>query len=455
MSLEDNPVIAAIDKQLAEQAAPKDANPFPIHIEEGLPVAASPELEVPSYIEPKADLIYGATGTGKTVNIEEVSNYVLAKYGKLTRLASCDGGGFGPLKGLVDSGQIEFWAVNAWPNTIACMHRAVQGYWPLRPGDPESPLVRPDAGTYAVYGFGAYEGLTSFGDTILRNLKEEKASLSQDPSFTFVQSAPIVNGTRKEEGLSFSGGNMSYYGFLQDQLNLWVTLSHLLGYERVLWTALESRGDDSAGSQTYGPMIGGKKATGKASQWFCNTFHMEIIPKDAALDTALKTYTQELQHVLFLKTHLDALTRIPFGCKIRAPKAYAKDVPTFLSSGSVADAYRLLDAMYEKQSRESKGKLSDIANLKERLLANAVKARAIEAKEAERRAKASGQIKTAVTVPGGATSSPAVMTPAGAVPQSAGKGPTAATIVPPAASLPAVPPTIQNVRAAVKKPAGG
>src|SRR2546423_1258094 len=187
------------------------------------------EQPQPSFIEPKADLIYGATGSGKTANVGEVSDYVLAKWGKLTRMVSADGGGFGPLKGKVKSGQIEYWALNAWKNSVANLERAIQGYWPLRLDDPESPVVPPDAGTWEVYGFGAFEGLTSFGDMILDSLSGSKASLSQDPSFTWVQ-----------DGIEFSGENQSYYGFMQKELQRKVALSHLLRYEKVLWSAQES-----------------------------------------------------------------------------------------------------------------------------------------------------------------------------------------------------------------------
>src|SRR2546430_3376547 len=90
------------------------------------------QSSVPVYIEPKADLVVGDTGSGKTTNIGEVSDYVLKKYGKLTRMVGADKGGFGPLTGMVKSGQISYWAVNAWKNPIAAMHKAVRGYWPLR-----------------------------------------------------------------------------------------------------------------------------------------------------------------------------------------------------------------------------------------------------------------------------------------------------------------------------------
>jgi len=346
------------------------------------------ELEPASFIEPKADLIYGATGSGKTVNIGEVSDYVLQRWGKLTRMVSADGGGFGPLGGLVKAGQIEYWAIGAWKYPVAALHKAVRGYWPLRLDDPESPLVPPDAGTWEVYGFGAFEGLTSFGDMMLANLKEEKASLSQDPSYTWTQ-----------DGVDFSGGNMSYYGFMQDNLQREVAISHLLKYEKVLWTGQESKGDDQGGSKVYGPMIGGKKATGKAGGWFLNVFHMDIIAGESKKDVATGQLLTEAKHVLFIKTHIDPLTMIPFPCKIRAPKAYVSEVPNYLQSGSVADAYRLLDSLYAKQETQSVSKLNEISGLKERLMERAIAAKKAEVENMEKRAKAAKLLKPIISVP--------------------------------------------------------
>lgn len=403
----------------------------------------------PSFIDPKADLVVGVTGSGKTTNIGEVSDYVLAKYGKLTRMASTDPSGAGPLIGLVKAGQVEFWAVHAWPKPIEAMYKSCLGYWPLRVDDPESPLVEPDAGTFEVYGFGAFEGLTSYGDTILADLKKNKASLSQDPSYTW-----------KQGDFETSGGNQSYYGMMQDTLNQWVIKTHLLRYEKILWTALESRGKDKDGNLVYGPMIGGKQATGKAGQWFCNFFHMDIIAGTASPDKSTGQQLIEAKHVLFLKAHIDPLTLIPFPCKTRPPKEFAREMPSYLESGSVAEAYRLLDTLYAKQEKGASAKLSEINGLKERLIERAGKARIAEAAAAEKRAKAANLLKPMVSVP--AMPMP-IKSPIGAATTVAGREvgsaglptspapstapkPAGGAVPVPVATVPTGIPTIQNVR---------
>lgn len=427
--------VASIKEGEVEKASPLPTTESPA-------TESAQALDVPFFIEPKADLVWGASGTGKTENVGEVCKYVFKKYGKLTRVVSADGGGIGPNTGLAKAGILEFWALNAWKNPIANLERAIKGYWPLRLNDPDSPIVPPDAGTFEMYGFGAFEGLTSFGDMILDNLSGTQASLSQDPSYVFEQ-----------DGIKFAGENQSYYGFMQKELQRKVALSHLLGYEKVLWTAQESKGEEKGGGIVYGPMIGGKKATGKASGWFLNVFHMDVIPQgEVKVDPVTKQKIQEVMHILFIKTHIDPQTMIPYPCKLRAPKAYTKDVKPYLDSGSVADAYRLLDSLYERQEKEASGMMDEVKGLKEKLLERAAKARLAEQAAAEKRAKAHNLLKAQVSVPH-----------QGVVPKVAAGGPVAVkvpTAAPPVvipASVPGAPkavatakvvglPTIQQVR---------
>jgi len=42
-------------------------------------------------------LVYGGTGSFKTAQLHFLAKYVYKKWGKVTQLASCDGGGWKPL----------------------------------------------------------------------------------------------------------------------------------------------------------------------------------------------------------------------------------------------------------------------------------------------------------------------------------------------------------------------
>jgi len=52
-------------------------------------------------------LVYGGTGSFKTAQLKFLAKYAYKAWGKRTRLASCDGGGWKPLESSVKAGLIE------------------------------------------------------------------------------------------------------------------------------------------------------------------------------------------------------------------------------------------------------------------------------------------------------------------------------------------------------------
>ena len=291
-----------------------------------------------TYIRPKADLIYGASGLRKTTNIGLIALYVKAKYGKLTRLVTCDGGGFDVLLPLVESGLIEPWTISNWPDFIEACDKASQGFWPVDISNPSKGLIAPTPALWEKIGFVAFEGLTSMGDSMLRYLSSKGIRLSQDPSYKWTDGKT-----------TYSGANQSYYGEVQNRLNEFVVKSHLLPCERVLWTALEGKGEeDGTRAPIYGPAIAGKKSTGKATQWFGNSCHIEAMVAETGVDPKTKQIGLTVTPVMYLRTHADPTTKIPFPCKTRAPFQYATELPEYLDPPDMAELYRKLDALNDK-----------------------------------------------------------------------------------------------------------
>ena len=56
-------------------------------------------------------VLYGPTGSRKTSQIGEFAKYIYEKTGKITRLVSCDGGGWAPIQDLINAGIIEAWRI--------------------------------------------------------------------------------------------------------------------------------------------------------------------------------------------------------------------------------------------------------------------------------------------------------------------------------------------------------
>jgi hypothetical protein len=228
------------------------------------------------------------------------------KFGKRTRLVAGDTGGFDTMGSLVDEGIVIPFVVANDPYPIETLDKVAQGYWP----DDKGFLVSPGAPSAGGQDIGLYvfEGLTSFGDIMMRHLSHTKKRLSQDPAYTYVDG--------KTE---FSGTNMSYYGEIQNRIYDFVVKSSMLPVERVIWTALEGRGEEEGTkSPTYGPSIVGKKSTGKAGQWFGNMIHLEMLVTEVA-DPATKQINHLQRRVMYIQPHADVIAKIPFPAKVRVP----------------------------------------------------------------------------------------------------------------------------------------
>jgi hypothetical protein len=339
----------------------------------------------------KADLIYGASDTHKTTQIGKLAKYIARKLGKRTRLISADGGGWDPIQPLVDAGAIIPWQIRLWDKKVETIDKACQGWWPRDLHNPRSPLEPPTIVTYTadcyrcrdeagkpvrlsesramptnivcpkckaipgpreidvhitarheanpandMRGIGAYgiEGLTSLGDTMMEYLQKTSATLSQDPSYVW-----------QDGDTNYSGGNQTYYGFVQLRLYEYVHKSHMIPYvEKVLWSGLEGRGEEE-GTRTpiFGPAIVGKKATGKAPAWFGNTLHMEAIERPDGVDENQQPKIKR-DVIMYCRTHLDPLTKIPFHAKTRAFYGSASKIPTFMED-DIQKLYELIDKL--------------------------------------------------------------------------------------------------------------
>lgn len=282
---------------------------------------------------PKADLAYGATGTTKTTQIGELAEYVFELTGKRTRLVTADGGGYETIKPHVEAGMIDVWPVLNEAHAIEALDFACQGYWPV---EKDGKRVLSKDGLDAIAGY-AFEGLTSFGDLILKHLRSTGAKLSQEPNFVY-----------KDGDSTYYGSNMTYYGFVQDRLYDLVLKSHMLPVERVLWTALEGKGEEEGTRiPIFGPAIAGKKSIGKAPQWFGNSIHLEMLVTEGKED-ANKQIQVTAKPVMYLKPHADKISKLVFPAKTRAPKEFAAQLPEFYDPPSLKKLYETLDSFKAK-----------------------------------------------------------------------------------------------------------
>jgi len=255
-----------------------------------------------------------------------------------------DGGGYEPIDSLVSAGVVEPWVLPLRENKIEALDLACLGYWPENVDDPKSKIVAPSDSTWTKVGMVAFEGMTSGGDMMMGALRDKSVSLSQDPSYKYVEGSK-----------TYSGSNMAYFGFVQDRIYDYVKKSHLIPCEKVLWSALESRGEED-GVKVYGPAIAGKKATGKAGQWFGNTLHFEMLQWEESIEIEpekgkkLKQTVVQSKPIMYLRNHADPVTKMTFPAKTRAPFQLAGEVPTWMEA-DLDKFYTFLDELRERAKK--------------------------------------------------------------------------------------------------------
>lgn len=243
-------------------------------------------------------LIYGATGTGKTFEIGPIALWVYQRTGKKTRLLCTDGGGWGSIQAYVDAGLIEPLNLSSEPDALLRIWQASQGYWP-KPGSPSSWQKIPEQRDWKDVGMVAVEGLTSIADMLMAELIQDGRKVSQDVVGGYSVTDPVT-----KEKFNFGQPGQSHYGVVHRQLldimrNFGGLMSH--GIQEVLFTALESRGEDALTKQmVLGPMTVGKALTGVLPHRVGDCIHLDLV----AVPTADKKSTIE-KHRAYYTNHVD------------------------------------------------------------------------------------------------------------------------------------------------------
>lgn len=265
----------------------------------------------------KSILIYGPSGAWKTTQIGFLARWTYERYGLKTRLISSDGGGWSPLDPLINLGIIEAWSVMQLEQPLATLRKLSRGYWPVAVGNGKMEMRPPSDNGMASVGAYGIEGLSSISETVMRALVQRGEKLGEDALYAL-----------KEGGETFYGPSRSYYGFAQRFLHEAVTNFNQLPVERVLWTALESRGqDDDTRSIVYGPMTIGRKLIKQCPAWFGDCFH--------AAESTASTGDGGLKTVMayWFVRHEDPMTGIYWDAKPRVPPLKIGQLHTMFPGG--------------------------------------------------------------------------------------------------------------------------
>jgi len=279
-------------------------------------------------------LVYGAGGSGKSTRLAEASEYVWKTHGLKTRVVNADGGGTSSAFGhLIEEGIASLWDIDLWDASgiFSTLDFATKGWWPLDLEIPNSQLLpgvrewrkcpgcEGDTGgtSFAMVpkckacgltfgqgqilpvrrdkingaeevGLWAFEGLTAFGELMLRRLR----SIDSGGGLS------VKDGDTK-----ISQPGQQHYGMAQSYIAQYVANSRVLPGDVVIWTALELKSDDD-GKPLYGPMLPGKKLTAQCIPWFTDVLHLDALAernKSGVVkdDNGMET----LERKLFLMPH--------------------------------------------------------------------------------------------------------------------------------------------------------
>lgn len=284
-------------------------------------------------------MVYAQGGMGKSTLGAQLAAYTYKTTGKKTRIVNADGGGTTNAYGiLLEKGIAEIWHIDQWDekSLFLTLDQATKGYWPEDVKEPNSPLLPPfskwkecpsckgdvgakgfalppkctscgaplAAGTFCrtrttyANGFDAvgavvFEGFTSFGEALLRRLR------TINP-----EGGRVIDDKGSDGGVfKVAAPGQQHYGDAQAYLGQFVANSKTIPTDRVLWTALENRGEEE-GKAVFGPKGPGQALTATCIPWFTDVIHLDGVAKTSGGLVVKDANGQEIiERKLFLAPH--------------------------------------------------------------------------------------------------------------------------------------------------------
>jgi hypothetical protein len=315
-------------------------------------------------------MIYGQGGMGKSTLGAQAAAFVYRTTGKKTLVINTDGGGTANAHApLVSEGVSRIWNLDQWEekSLFYYLEKASRGFFPRDETEPNSELVAPykkwrecphcggDVGAtgfalprlcaacekplaagsfcriratiepwFEEVGCVIFEGMTSFGDHIMRRLKTANPEGGRS----------IEDKGADGSVFKISAPGMQHYGDAQSYLAQYIGNSKTIPVPLVIWTALEARGDDETqGKNLFGPKGPGKQLTGACIPWFTDVLHLDGVAQLDKNGRLVKDGNgmEILDRKLFTQSHFPQDTQLfKFAAKTSAPLSAKDMVPKVL-----------------------------------------------------------------------------------------------------------------------------
>lgn len=220
----------------------------------------------------ESELIYGASGAGKTTQAQELARWVRQEMGPgmITRIVSASGGGWSSIEPAVNKGLVIPTFICDRRYAVETVDKMTQGWWPQDPQDPASPLIPPEK-QKEWEGVGAivFDSMTEIADWMQSKLIAREAKGEIKVSQLSVKF--------RDGDTDYGLPALAHYGNIQQRIKDLVSQSKSIPGRYIVWTALELKAtDDNSRLPLYGPDVIGKAKTASASAWFDNTLHLYL-----------------------------------------------------------------------------------------------------------------------------------------------------------------------------------
>jgi len=207
------------------------------------------QLYIPRNSKAHWSMLYGPSGALKTWEALQFCDYILERYGKITRYISCDEGGAVAVENAREAGLIDVVYVGQGESAMAMASKLMRGLWPRERGGeiiwlPFSHEDEEEVGAYVV------DSITSLCNLVMQEVSRTGKHLTGDP-----KDGGMRFKTYGETIANYTRGNYTIAQFIARQT--FTDLSNL-PVPRGLITARESRGEDQEGATIYGPATAGK-----------------------------------------------------------------------------------------------------------------------------------------------------------------------------------------------------
>lgn len=267
----------------------------------------------------RVDLVYGASGSGKTTWALKLAEHIFLTTGKKARWYLGDGGGETIEVSGATSGPNPFVEIIHYTdlnNPLETTQLIAEGWAPGGQGK----LLPPSAEELEAIGLWVFEGLTVMSDYImgdkvggLADRMSKGETLNKDESYSL-----------KDGNLKFGGNARTHYSFTQRRILDLIQRSRALP-GMVLWTAHERRVDDEENRETlFGPDVVGKALTARIGASFGNTTHLQkVTTKQKVVDPTTKKTVERLvlERRAYTQEHVDpeAKTFVKYYANCRVP----------------------------------------------------------------------------------------------------------------------------------------